>query len=170
MRLPYFRQRTGGISSARWAGFTLIEVLIVLAIVTLMMLIIFLSVTKVQRNSRNFDRKHTVNYIASQLEAYRVDHGAYPTTSIQGTAFIHDYLTEVNPRYTVSFRGLSGPHEYVPPYNTVAVEYGHWCNRYGNGEADDDPIAGDDLNIHNYVIWTTLEPALGIYCVDDYVR
>ena len=59
-------------------GFTIIEVLIVLAIVGLILLIIFLVVPTLNRNSRNFHRKEAVNYVASQLSEYYANNGAYP--------------------------------------------------------------------------------------------
>jgi len=57
-----------------------------------------------------------------------------------------------------------------PPLDTVAIRYGHWCNRYGNGENPTDPIAGTDANITMYVIWTRLEASNQqfTYCVDNY--
>lgn len=57
----------GNFKSKREEGFTIIEVLIVLAIAGLIMLIVFLAVPALQRNSRNTQRR---NDIASLLGAY----------------------------------------------------------------------------------------------------
>lgn len=67
-----------GDSSKKLGGYTVIEVLIVLAITTLILLIVFLVVPTVQRNARNHSRKVVVNYVAAQLEEYKNVHQHYP--------------------------------------------------------------------------------------------
>lgn len=49
-------------------GFTIIEVLIVLAIAGLIILIVFLAVPALQRNSRNTQRKNDVSALAGALQ------------------------------------------------------------------------------------------------------
>jgi prepilin-type N-terminal cleavage/methylation domain-containing protein len=51
-------------------GFTIIEVMIVLAIVGLIMLIVFLAVPALQRNSRNTQRKNDASSVAGALSTY----------------------------------------------------------------------------------------------------
>lgn len=51
-------------------GFTIIEVLIVLAIAALIMLIVFLAVPALQRNSRNNGRRNDVSRIAAGVNDY----------------------------------------------------------------------------------------------------
>ncbi|HEX5456622.1 MAG TPA: type II secretion system protein [Candidatus Saccharimonadales bacterium] len=51
-------------------GFTIIEVLIVLAIAGLIMLIVFLAVPALQRNSRNTQRKNDVSSIVGAVNEY----------------------------------------------------------------------------------------------------
>ena len=51
-------------------GFTIIEVLIVLAIAGLIMLIVFLAVPALQRNSRNTQRKNDVSAILSAVSEF----------------------------------------------------------------------------------------------------
>ena len=64
-------------------GFTIIEVLIVLAIAGLIMLIVFLAVPALQRNSRNTQRRNDVaNYAAGISEwASNNPGGALPSTT-----------------------------------------------------------------------------------------
>jgi prepilin-type N-terminal cleavage/methylation domain-containing protein len=52
------------------AGFTIIEVLIVLAIAGLIMMVLFLAVPALQRNARNAQRKRDVGMIASAYQEY----------------------------------------------------------------------------------------------------
>ena len=64
-------------------GFTIIEVLIVLAIAGLIMLIVFLAVPALQRNSRNTSYKHEARRIlASVTEFGTVNSNALPSTSL----------------------------------------------------------------------------------------
>jgi prepilin-type N-terminal cleavage/methylation domain-containing protein len=152
----------------RRSGFTIIEVLIVLAIASLILLIIFLVVPQLRRNERNYSRRHSVEYVASQMDEYRNLNGHYPETTAEGTSFVNDYVSGNIPgSMTVDFRDISGPHSYTPPLDEIAIEYGHWCNHYGDGDAATDPIAGTDINHQMYVIWTSIEDNQ-TFCVDDH--
>jgi len=65
-------------------GFTIIEVLIVLAIAGLIILIVFLAVPALQRNSRNTQRKNDVAALMGGVQEYASNNnGALPTTSAQ---------------------------------------------------------------------------------------
>jgi prepilin-type N-terminal cleavage/methylation domain-containing protein len=54
-------------------GFTIIEVLIVLAIAGVILVIVFLAIPSVQRGQRNTQRKADARYIASQRQQYNLD-------------------------------------------------------------------------------------------------
>jgi prepilin-type N-terminal cleavage/methylation domain-containing protein len=151
-------------------GFTIIEVLIVLAIAGFILVIIFLVVPRLQENSRNHQRKHTVNYLAAQLREYaNTNGGLYPETSADDLEFQEKFLGKgVTSIYVIEFGDLSGAHDYVPPLDTIKYEFGHWCNRYGDGDSPDDPIAGADVDKRAYVVWTQLEGNALIYCIDNH--
>ncbi len=59
----------------REEGFTIIEVLIVLAIAGLILLIVFLAIPALQRNSRNTQRKNDASALASAYSEYVNNHG-----------------------------------------------------------------------------------------------
>ena len=62
-------------------GFTIIEVVLVLAIAGLIFLMVFVALPALQRNQRNTARKNNVQTIASALTSYAGDHNAnLPTT------------------------------------------------------------------------------------------
>lgn len=62
-------------------GFTIIEVLIVLAIAGLIMLVVFLAVPALQRNSRNTQRKNDVSATLGAVSEYVGNNaGKLPTT------------------------------------------------------------------------------------------
>src|SRR5216110_1960554 len=68
-------------------GFTIIEVMIVLAIAGLIMLIVFLAVPALQRNSRNTQRKNDVARVLGGIQEYASNqNGFLPTIScLSGT-------------------------------------------------------------------------------------
>src|SRR6266567_4574959 len=64
-------------------GFTIIEVLIVLAIAGLIMLIVFLAVPALQRNSRNTSRKNDTARIATAIGNFvSNNNGTAPTDTL----------------------------------------------------------------------------------------
>ncbi|HEX5797498.1 MAG TPA: type II secretion system protein [Candidatus Saccharimonadales bacterium] len=68
-------------------GFTIIEVLIVLAIAGLILLIVFLAVPALQRNSRNTQRKNDVSALLGAVNEFTSNNqGTLPTTTAQVTA------------------------------------------------------------------------------------
>ena len=71
-------------------GFTIIEVLIVLAIASSILLIVFLAVPSLQRNQRNTQRKATVAALAGAIGEYESNNGgAIPlgAAAVSGNAF-----------------------------------------------------------------------------------
>jgi prepilin-type N-terminal cleavage/methylation domain-containing protein len=64
----------------RKEGFTIIEVLIVLAIAGLILLVVFLAVPALQRNSRNTSMKNDVQNVLGGISEYQnVNSGSMPT-------------------------------------------------------------------------------------------
>lgn len=61
------------------AGFTIIEVLIVLAIAGLILAIVFLAVPQLQRNARDNSRQNTLTRLKAEIETYAANNsGTYP--------------------------------------------------------------------------------------------
>lgn len=68
-------------------GFTIIEVLIVLAIAGLILLVVFLAVPALQRNSRNTQRRQDVSvYLSAVNEFIDNNAGQLPTTAANVTS------------------------------------------------------------------------------------
>jgi prepilin-type N-terminal cleavage/methylation domain-containing protein len=73
----------------REKGFTIIEVLIVLAIAGVIMLVVFLAVPALQRNSHNTTRKSDVAHLAGLINEYAANNtGALPTSIVAGAAAV----------------------------------------------------------------------------------
>jgi len=91
-------------------GFTIIEVMIVLAIAGLIMLIIFLAVPALQRNSRNTAMKNDAANVAAAVNEYKNNNdGALPsaiTTALVGSAVkIGDVVPKVQANTSVIITG-----------------------------------------------------------------
>lgn len=177
-------------------GFTIIEVLIVLAIAGLILATLMFIIPTLNRNGHNDTRKRTVNLVAAQMDVYRNDHnGKYPMTGAEMCTFVTDYMKETmgsgvvcNPSFdpsgecvrvvsdkifSICFHHYNNSgHEYIGPVDEISVQTGHWCNDTpaADGEPVGNPIAGGGGHPAKYfVVWTTLEPAV-TYCVDNYEK
>lgn len=79
-------------------GFTIIEVVLVLAIAALIFLIVFLALPQLQRSRRDTQRKNDVGQIISRLEQSASNNsGQYPASNAAGwTTFNTTYLGGLN--------------------------------------------------------------------------
>lgn len=115
-------------------GFTIIEVLIVLAIAGLIMLIVFLAVPALQRTSRNTGRKNDIGRIGAAVTEYSSSqNGNLPTTGAQVTALagtLSQYDTANISLQTASAAGTSA----VTNFNNVVVVTGARCNATAAGQ------------------------------------
>lgn len=67
-------------------GFTIIEVLIVLAIAGLILSIVFVAVPQLQRNARDSKRQSIANRLSSELNSYSANNqGSYPWVNMTGS-------------------------------------------------------------------------------------
>ena len=79
-------------------GFTIIEVVLVLAIAGLIFLMVFLALPALQRGQRDTQRRDDMSRFISQVQSYQSNNkGAVPTTAASGAGsvaqFVTDYLT-----------------------------------------------------------------------------
>lgn len=109
-------------------GFTIIEVLIVLAIVGLIMLVVFLAVPALQRNSRNTQRKADVSNILGAFSEYAGNNnGQYPANTAALTGITN--LGFYNEATEVQFTANSGAALGAGRNNSfVYVRTGAKCN------------------------------------------
>lgn len=74
-------------------GFTIIEVVLVLAIAALIFLMIFIALPALQRGQRDTARKNDANAVASALNSYRSNNdGEMPGDATEFTTFKNQYL------------------------------------------------------------------------------
>jgi type II secretory pathway pseudopilin PulG len=82
-------------TSSKAGGFTIIEVVLVLAIAALIFLMIFVALPALQRGQANTARKNDANTIAAAVTSYRTNtNGSLPTTYAQLASYI-DNLSQV---------------------------------------------------------------------------
>ena len=107
-------------------GFTIIEVVLVLAIAGLIFLMIFLGLPALQRNQRNTSRKQDYSVIASAIQTYKANNkGEFPTfekvgertgnISPIGKGVLAQYLKETNiiDGYMITHKGDFHWRDYV---------------------------------------------------------
>jgi prepilin-type N-terminal cleavage/methylation domain-containing protein len=81
----YFSNGEHLMSTSKQSGFTLIEIVIVMAIAALMILVVFQGVTGAQKSQRDSTRKQEVGRIQSMLETYSSNNnGVYPAGNAVG--------------------------------------------------------------------------------------
>jgi prepilin-type N-terminal cleavage/methylation domain-containing protein len=121
--------------SKKEQGFTIIEVLIVLAIAGLILLIVFLAVPALQRNSRNTQRKDDVSRIGSAVQEFiNNNNGTTPTTSatdissIQGLLGTLAYYKNTNVTVVAATTGVT-----VADTDHVSIVVGATCKSDGAG-------------------------------------
>lgn len=138
-------------------GFTIIEVLIVLAIAGLIMLIVFLAVPALQRNSRNTQRKNDVSSMLSVVSEYVSNHsGQLPTSGAGGT--FSAMMNDVNLGYydTTNVSLASGAQTNIANEDKLVIVTGAKCDSNGVNA-----ITG---NSRQYVALYTLEGSAGPIC------
>lgn len=74
-------------------GFTIIEVVLVLAIAGLIFLMVFLAFPALQKNQRDAQRRQDASAFISQLQSYRTDHKGKLPANVQ-TDFVDIYLKD----------------------------------------------------------------------------
>jgi prepilin-type N-terminal cleavage/methylation domain-containing protein len=172
------RNRPGGQPGR---GFTLIEIVLVLAIGGLIMVVVFIALSGAQKNRRDFQRKHYMGLAAAAVENY-FNNNNYTYPDPANPASIAKFESQYLPKTTdpltglqysdangnFEYRGVGGTHSDKPPVGTIYFQYAHFCNRPGRPDIDgpDDIIAGNDTGTY-YVIYMGMEN--GEYsCLDNY--
>jgi len=87
-------------------GFTIIEVVLVLAIAGLIFLMVFIALPALQRNQRDQQRRSDVGKMISQLTQYQTDNrGKLPANGSQLSTFVDQYLRTGNEQFADPDKG-----------------------------------------------------------------
>jgi prepilin-type N-terminal cleavage/methylation domain-containing protein len=156
-------------------GFTIIEVMIVLAIAGLIMVIVFIAVPQLQRNQRDNARQNTANRIESEMETFAGNNqGQYPVDGAAGpryTAFVSNYYNaanfqKTNPKtgvsYTLGFAAAVGTN---PTANQVLIYRDANCNGE-NAQVIPGGTFGN-TSTRSVAVRLQLDNSTTYYCVDN---
>jgi prepilin-type N-terminal cleavage/methylation domain-containing protein len=115
------------------SGFTIIEVIIVLAIAGLIMVIVFIAIPQLQRNQRDNARQNVVNRVEAEMETYAGNNqGVYPVDATRLASFQTNYFNNLekrNPKtgadYALTFAAAVGTN---PTVNQLLIYRDSTCN------------------------------------------
>ncbi len=110
-----------GIAKANNKGFTIIEVVLVLAIAGLIFLVVFLALPALQRGQRDTQRKSDLGRFMSQVTSYQSNtQGALPADLAAFNAFIGNYLTVNGSSFSDPSNGTTYALPATGGYNAAA--------------------------------------------------
>jgi prepilin-type N-terminal cleavage/methylation domain-containing protein len=163
------------IKQKRAAGFTIIEVMIVLAIAGLIMVIVFIAVPQLQRSERNTNRKSVVSRIKTEIDNYASNNaGAIPTADaaaatgfLSGGGFYTRYIS-------------NNASNFNDPKTGSIMTFSKWTSDGAVGAAGDAAVgtvwyidgrkcngeASQAGSGRNYVVMAELEGG-AIFCLDN---
>lgn len=160
-------------------GFTIIEVVLVLAIAGLIFLMVFIALPALQRGQRDAQRKDDLSRINTQISNYQgSNRGKVPTTT-GATPTISNFVT----KYLGGASMVTGS-EYVDPstgegytfvingsdptrtgsVSQVSYEAGRICGADGAAATS---YEGTTATARNYVLRVLLEGQTAPYCLDN---
>jgi prepilin-type N-terminal cleavage/methylation domain-containing protein len=165
-------------------AFTIVEVIIVLAIAGLILLIVLLAVPAMQRGERNRERKQAVGLVYGELTEFTQNAKYYPDTPQQFCNFINtssfkspsttcsptlvagaDCVLVSGKQFSICYHERNSGHEYMGPYEQINIQHGHWCGTDPD-ETDQYPLtdgySGDSMT-YKFAVWTPLEGG-GVAC------
>jgi prepilin-type N-terminal cleavage/methylation domain-containing protein len=156
----------------QYKGFTIIEVIIVLAIAALILVIVFLAVPEAQKSVRDNHRKEYARAVFQTMEEYWKNNGKFPgclspgnppgCTNADMTRFLSLYLPAGrDPSTGLSYRNAatssvadgvtngvasyyfnSIPHNTTPAAGHLYIASAHWCYASQPDDGDGPPLAG----------------------------
>lgn len=161
-------------------GFTIIEVVLVLAIAGLIFLMVFIALPALQRGQRDTQRKNDVSRINTQISnAAAANRGAIPpanATSTTGmitptTGFVAKYLAGTSATAGTEYQDPKAGTGYVftvtttdPTDGQINYQTGRICGPDGTAATTDSGVTASG---RNYVLRVKLENQSSPYCIDN---
>lgn len=120
MRRP---SRRGTLRGSRPGGFTLIEILVVIAVISLLAALVAPNVFRHVGRAKDAAARSQIEMLGAALDAYRLDNGRYPTTAQGLDALWQEPANDPRPgnwrgpylRKSVPLDPWSNPYVYVSP-------------------------------------------------------
>lgn len=108
-------------------GFTIIEVLIVLAIAGLIMLVVFLAVPALQRNSRNTQYRNEASRLLDAYAEISANNGGSVLASTDNTDVLNAANTKSITTLSIAAQGTSNPGTTAT--NAAVIQTGAKCSK-----------------------------------------
>jgi prepilin-type N-terminal cleavage/methylation domain-containing protein len=142
-------------------GFTIIEVVLVLAIAGLIFLIVFLALPQLQRSRRDTQRKNDVGRILAELENYASNNnGDYPANQAESNDFKTRYMGGV------TFNDPSSGAVYDLLYQSTLPSDGD-ISLQRERVCDNEDFSPDTNNLRDIAVIVKLESGNVYYCADN---
>lgn len=139
-------------------GFTIIEVVLVLAIAGLIFLMVFIALPALQSSQRDTARKNDVGTVGAAVNSYMSNNrGTFPTT-----ASIESYVTGVSANTTSVSVGTAGTTSIAPEDGVVQIIQRTRCS--DSTDTSQALVAG---TTRQYTVTTKLEAGNGAYYCQD---
>lgn len=153
-------------------GFTIIEVVLVLAIAGLIFLVVFLALPALQRSQRDTQRRADASRAMSQIAAYQSNkQGNVPASQAElvtnASSFKNDYLTNGGQSFKDPYTGSDYNLQYQALLTTAVSAVGdmfYYTNAKCDSTAASGVVAGSGSR--NVSIVTKVEQG-GNYCVNN---
>ena len=144
-------------------GFTIIEVVLVLAIAGLIFLIVFLALPQLQRSRRDSQRKSDAGRMVAAINNYQSNNGGdIPTRGQCTNRVIPDYMTTGGSSFADPQEG-----DYATCVTPNGIDGPRNAIGYGSGMiCDGNRATTNDAGTRNYVVTVGLEEGTR-YCQDN---
>lgn len=139
-------------------GFSIIEVVLVLAIAGLIFLMVFIALPALQSSQRDTARKNDVSTVAAAVNSYTGNNrGTFPTT-----AALESYVTNISANTTDVSVGTAGAGSIAPIDGEIVVTQRTRC-----GESTPSNQTLTTGTTRQYTVVTKLEAGNGAYYCQD---
>lgn len=147
-------------------GFTIIEVVLVLAIAALIFLMIFIALPALQRGQRDTQRRSDVGTFVSQLSSYATNNsGKVPASADELTTFKNNYL-KWKADNTGEFNDPKTGNGYTISYTNVAPTTEGQISYIDKYKCNGETVVADATNTRVAAVMVKLEGA-GVFCKDN---
>lgn len=162
--LQRIRQLKKENSGAKATGFTIIEVMIVLAIAGIIMAIVFLAIPSLQKSSRNTRRKQDASRVSAIISEFTSNNnGKLPTAFGTGSGQVNianeTWSIVTAPSGNITAWPAAAPFPAAPAVDVVRVYSGATCGPNGG----DTPVAG--ASTRQFIVWWGQEGAPATQCL-----
>ena len=154
-------------------GFTIIEVVLVLAIADLIFLMVFVALPALQRNQRDTQRKNDMAKLKVAVESYKANNrGNLPGPSYMANNFLDNYvrlsgdefLSPSGEPYEIRINYTQTPVGWSPSTSVNDIQRQPWWIHFGAGMKCDGSVKVLG-NPNNFTIQMAFEGG-GVYCID----